>query len=92
MKKTWKRLAALLLAMTMLMAALPADVLAAGIDAAKAKTPKSFTDVNESDWFYDDVNEAVSRGLFIGVSEDRFEPEGTMTRAMAVTVLAVWNR
>lgn len=87
MKKTWKRLAALLLAMTMLMAALPADVLAAGIDAAKAKTPKSFTDVNESDWFYDDVNEAVSRGLFIGVSEDRFEPEGTMTRAMAVTVL-----
>ncbi|MDR2665181.1 MAG: S-layer homology domain-containing protein, partial [Oscillospiraceae bacterium] len=30
---------------------------------------------------------AVERGLFTGVSETKFDPDGTMTRAMFVTVL-----
>ena len=47
----------------------------------------SFDDLERSAWYYSYVVEAVSHGLFNGVSETKFEPNGTMTRAMAVTVL-----
>ena len=52
---------------------------------ADAKT--RFTDVNEGAWYYDAVNYASETGLMSGVSEDRFDPNGKMTRAMMVTVL-----
>lgn len=48
---------------------------------------KQFTDVDRSQWYHDGVDYAVSHGLFKGVALDRFDPEGTMTRAMLVTVL-----
>lgn len=44
-------------------------------------------DVGPSDWFYENVNYAITVGLFAGVGENRFDPYGTMTRAMAVTVI-----
>ncbi len=46
-----------------------------------------FNDVTESDWFYEDVMFAVNNGLLIGTSSSTFEPETTLTRAMAATVL-----
>ena len=46
-----------------------------------------FNDVSEGDWFYDDVAYAVTNGLLIGTSHSTFEPEATLTRAMAATVL-----
>jgi hypothetical protein len=46
-----------------------------------------FTDVSASDWFCGDVEYAVTKGLFAGVSNTRFAPERTTTRAMLVTVL-----
>ena len=46
-----------------------------------------FVDVKESDWYYDEVQFAVSNGLFNGVGNDKFDPNGSMTRAMLVTVL-----
>jgi len=48
---------------------------------------KKFDDVSRTDWFYDAVNYVVKEGLFEGVSEDEFRPNGSMTRAMLVTVL-----
>lgn len=47
----------------------------------------SFADVVQTDWFYDDVRFAVEEGLFNGTSETAFSPNGSMTRAMVVTVL-----
>ncbi len=47
----------------------------------------NFTDVRESDWFYDDVQYAVQNGLFNGTSDTTFSPNASMTRAMLVTVL-----
>lgn len=47
----------------------------------------AFVDVNSSDWFYGDVNYAVTKGLFNGTSDNEFSPEDAMTRAMFVTVL-----
>ena len=47
----------------------------------------SFTDVRESDWFYEDVAFAYENGLFAGTSDTTFSPNASMTRAMLVTVL-----
>jgi hypothetical protein len=47
-----------------------------------------FTDVKDSDWFYDNVQYVVTKGLFNGTSATTFAPQNTMTRAMLFTVLA----
>ncbi len=46
-----------------------------------------FTDVNENDWFCEDVLYACRSGLFSGTSETGFEPNASLSRAMLVTVL-----
>lgn len=46
-----------------------------------------FTDVNTGDWFYDYVAYVYANGLMDGTSATTFEPNGTMTRAMLVTIL-----
>ena len=46
-----------------------------------------FTDVHETDWFYDDVVFAYENGLFSGTTATTFSPYASMTRAMLVTVL-----
>lgn len=51
------------------------------------KTELPFTDVIESDWFFENVKYAYENGLFNGVSETEFGPQIEMTRAMLVTVL-----
>lgn len=48
----------------------------------------SFDDVSGSYWGADAIDYATSRELFDGVGNDKFDPEGQMTRAMIVTVLA----
>ena len=47
-----------------------------------------FTDVRETDWFYDDVVFAYENGLFSGTTATTFSPYASMTRAMLVTVLS----
>ncbi len=46
-----------------------------------------FTDVKQSDWFYDAVGFVYAKTLFNGVSENSFAPEITMSRGMFATVL-----
>ena len=46
-----------------------------------------FSDI-ENHWGRESIEQAVSLGLFDGVSEDRFDPNGGMTRGMFVTVLS----
>ena len=46
-----------------------------------------YTDVKEGAWYYQAVQYAVNQGLFQGTTESTFSPNGTMSRAMAVTVL-----
>jgi len=46
-----------------------------------------FIDVNENDWFFDSVLHAAANNLMHGASATTFAPNGTMSRAMAVTVL-----
>jgi len=46
----------------------------------------TFSDVNESDWFYSDVVYVNKNGLMNGTSENCFSPGATTTRGMIVTV------
>lgn len=47
----------------------------------------TFNDVKETFWFYQYVRFAFSKDILNGVSENRFNPEDKMTRAMLVTAL-----
>ena len=46
-----------------------------------------FTDVAPGAWYYDAVSYVYANGLMDGTSATTFEPNGTMTRAMLVTIL-----
>ncbi|MEG0597434.1 MAG: S-layer homology domain-containing protein [Oscillospiraceae bacterium] len=46
-----------------------------------------FTDVQESDWYFDAVRNASLKGLFSGTTATTFSPNASMTRSMLVTVL-----
>ncbi len=46
-----------------------------------------FTDVADSDWFYDPVCDVYSQGLMTGTSATTFEPNTHLSRAMLVAVL-----
>ena len=46
-----------------------------------------YQDVQQSDWYYSAVSFAYYNGLMNGVADMLFDPNGTMTRAMLVTVL-----
>ena len=88
-----KRMLSLVLALAMVMTMIPASALAAlrsadGTAGGSGSTGAgSFTDVKPGSWYYDAVEYVRANGLFSGVSEDRFDPEGSMTRGMFVTVL-----
>lgn len=48
----------------------------------------AFSDVPAAGhWAHNAIEEMLQQGLFKGVGKDRFAPDGTMTRAMVVTIL-----
>ncbi len=51
------------------------------------KAEEGFSDVSEDFWGADAISFTAARGLFQGVGEGEFDPSGTMTRSMLVTVL-----
>lgn len=46
-----------------------------------------FTDVAEGSWYEEAICESVRRGLFNGVGDNRFDPEGKTNRAMLAKML-----
>ena len=46
-----------------------------------------FSDVNQTDWFYDSVQYVSNKRLMTGTADDQFSPNATTTRAMVVTIL-----
>ena len=46
-----------------------------------------FSDVKSYEWYYDNVKKVYDSKLMTGVSETEFNPYGTLTRAMCVTIL-----
>ena len=54
---------------------------------ASAASENPFTDVKESDWFYDAVLYALDKGLMQGTGAATFEPATDTSRGMIVTIL-----
>lgn len=54
-------------------------------DKDEIKNP--FKDINENDWFFDDILAAYKSQIVSGVSEDEFEPDCYVTRAMLTCML-----
>ncbi|MBR3416676.1 MAG: S-layer homology domain-containing protein, partial [Clostridia bacterium] len=77
-----KKLLSLILAVIML-----AAVAAIPLPASAAV---SFSDVTENMWSYKSISYAVASGYMQGVGDGKFDPEGSLTRAMVATVL--WRR
>lgn len=79
MKQKIIKLWGLLLALTM--------CLSLGITAFAAERDNGFTDVAESDYFYPAVQWGLDAGITNGVGDNRYAPDGIVTRAQAVTFL-----
>ena len=47
----------------------------------------SFTDVSETDWYYEEVKTLVGKGMMNGVSATEFSPDAFVSRGMLVTIL-----
>lgn len=91
-----KRLISILILVAMLFTLLPAQALTgvadnvttAGNTVRENMEPENpFTDVLEGSWYYDAVQYAYINGFFNGTDLNTFNPDGTMDRAMFVTVL-----
>lgn len=54
---------------------------------AKEDAPIAFTDIKDSDYFYDAVKWAVQNGLTSGTTPTTFSPYDTCTRAQVITFL-----
>lgn len=50
--------------------------------------PMPFTDVQTTDWFYDDISIAYNAGYMAGTSPTTADPNGSLTREMAACILA----
>lgn len=48
---------------------------------------QEYSDVAANHWAKDNIDYVTSRGLFVGVDDENFAPETSMTRAMIVSVL-----
>lgn len=48
---------------------------------------KPYKDVDTSKWYHEAVDYAIANGLMNGVSSTAFAPDGTLSRAMLVTIL-----
>ena len=72
-----KRLLSLILCMMTLLSVLP---FAASADG--------FIDVAEGKWYTEGISYCAANGFMAGVSNDTFDRNGTLTRAMFVTILA----
>lgn len=75
-----KRFLSLLLTVCLVLGLLPGAALAAGGGV-------SYTDVNETDWFYDAVRYATEKGMMTGTGGGAFSPGLDTTRGMLVTIL-----
>ena len=53
----------------------------------KSDNKNHFTDVKNTDWFYNDIGFAFEKGLMNGTSDIEFSPYNSTTRGMIVTIL-----
>ena len=94
--KMKKRFISVFLLVAMLFTMLPMEVFAVLNESMKTSVntvqekinfENPFADVKEGSWYYDAVQYSRINGFFSGTGANTFDPDGTMTRGMFVTVL-----
>ena len=60
-------------------------------DTSQTYSDRKFIDIN-GHWAENDIYSGVKNGLFTGISDTIFDPDGTVTRAMAVTVIGRFSK
>lgn len=90
MKKGCRRMLAVLaaLALTIQSAALATSGGLLNFQKSINYTDGIFSDIDSSDWFYQDVVNSYQYGLSSGVGEGLFEPDGPVSLAQAITYAA----
>lgn len=78
--KRAKRFLCVLLTLCMVLGMIPGTVLA-------VNSSMPFTDVKETDWFYEAVQYVYENGMMSGTGNTTFSPDTTTTRGMIVTIL-----
>lgn len=63
------------------------DGVSATLPAAAASSVSGFSDVSANAWYANEVDYVTQKGWMNGVGNGRFDPAGSMSRAMVVTVL-----
>lgn len=48
---------------------------------------EKFTDIDQTGWYHDGIHFCIDEGIMKGISENVFDPDGNITRAMIVTML-----
>ncbi len=92
--KNFKRLLSAFLAVIMCISVIPMSVFAAAENGLGNFTKRNsynselFTDVSESNWFYDNVKTAYELGLMVGKGENTFDTESGVTIAETITIAA----
>lgn len=80
-----KRMISMILAVCMAFTMLPLEAFAAFANEKAAQS--AYQDVGSGAWYEDAVRYVSENGLFSGTGGNRFSPNGTMSRAMYVTVI-----
>lgn len=57
------------------------------ISISEGGNDMEFTDVKETDWFYEAVKTVCEKGIMEGVGADKFDPNKPLTRAEAATII-----
>ncbi len=91
MKKAWKCLLSAMLSAAVILSLTAPGSAENGTESESGRSGGElpFTDVNRSDYFYDDVKYLYGVGFISGTGATTFSPEAPITRGMIVTI--VWR-
>jgi hypothetical protein len=78
--------------MKKLLSILVATAMSATMTGTAFAAEMNFTDVQESDWFYNDVKTAVESGLVNGKSDTTYAPNDNLTYAEAIKLAACMHQ
>ncbi len=81
-----KRIISLLLCALMLL-----SVCSVAVSADETEWGLPFTDLVEGAWYMEGIEYCYSYGIVAGMTETTFEPNGTLTRAQFVQILAMYD-
>lgn len=82
-----KRVLSILIIFVLLLSIILLESINVFADKSEVSFSMKYSDVKESDWFYESVRYMTKNGLMNETSENRFSPKENTSRSMIVTIL-----